>query len=130
MTIPKKTTGTRYHCTWRATYQVMRPKLQENVNLPAMHLGRRSRRGREELFAHELSFSVDHANSAVEEVTMKFNSLISLNRNECKESIEELLVCGKLIRKTNLYYYTSTLLSQKDNRDMFHAMADADEKLS
>lgn len=80
------------------------------------------------VFVLELSFSIDQANSAAEEVTAKINTNIALNDNARVACVEKLLTTGRLECQTPLYFYVCTLLKQKRYQDMLSVMKDVNEK--
>lgn len=89
----------------------------------------KGRKGKQKkISARELSYSVDRATSATEEVAAKLISIINPNENVGAAAVAELFAAGRLQRRSPLYCYTCTILMQKRCRDMFAVMKDADEK--
>lgn len=87
------------------------------------------RKGKQKkIYARELSFFVDCATSAAEELAAKLTSIINSIENVVASCIENLLAIGCLQCHTPLYFYTCTLCMQKRYRDMPASMKDADEK--
>ncbi|XP_022851998.1 uncharacterized protein LOC111373662 [Olea europaea var. sylvestris] len=78
--------------------------------------------------ARELSFSVDRATSATEEVVAKLNTMMGSHDDSGTACIEELLASGRLERRTPLYFFACAILAKKHYRNMLAVMKDLDEK--
>lgn len=83
---------------------------------------------KKKIFACELSFSVDCATSATEEVAVKINTMMASNDNAGTASVEECLAIGWLQRHTPLYFFAREFLAQKRYRVMLNIMKDEYEK--
>ncbi|CAA3016683.1 Hypothetical predicted protein [Olea europaea subsp. europaea] len=93
------------------------------------HGGRNKKEKRGKVSVTDLSDSVHLASAASAKIAAKINSLVDPDVPDANTLMKELLSTGRLQKKTDMYFWMLTFLSQRHNREILATQEDANDKL-